>query len=141
MRKKKADGKTNREQGAAGERRGRREERRFRTVDSRRKRISMRPITMPPETRQKSFQVKRRDRKARLLRRLKVPFTYRAKTRRRWRRAEKKDADAICKTPVGEGRAMVIEEVEEGERRWQKSKSREGKFRYCLRQPRGTQRL
>lgn len=55
--------------------------------------------------------------------------------------AEKKDADAICKTPVGEGRAMVIEEVEEAERRWQKSKSREGKFRYCLRQPRGTQRL
>lgn len=96
----------------------------------------MRPITMPPETRQKSFQVKRHDRKARLLRRLKVPFTYRAKTRR-----EKKDADAICKTPVGEGRAMVIEEVEEGERRWQKSKSREGKFRYCLRQPRGTLRL
>lgn len=43
----------------------------------------MRPITMPPETRQKSFQVKRHDRKARLLRRLKVPFTYRAKTRRR----------------------------------------------------------
>jgi len=87
----------------------------------------------------KSFQVKRHDRKARLLRRLKVPFTYHAKTRRGG--AEKKDADAICKTPVGEERAMVIEEVEEEERRWQKSKSREGKFRYCLRQPRGTQRL
>ncbi|KYM86412.1 hypothetical protein ALC53_04112 [Atta colombica] len=56
------------------------------------------------------------------------------------RRGEK-DADAICKTPVGKRRAMVIEEVEEGERWWQKSKSREGKFRYCLRQPRGTQRL
>jgi len=83
MRKKKADGKTNREQGAQ-------EKRRFRTVDSRRKRISMRPITMPLETRQKSFQIKRHDRKARLLRRLKVPFTYRAKTRRGWRGAEKK---------------------------------------------------
>lgn len=38
---------------------------------------------------------------------------------------------------------MVIEEVEKGRRKAtaQRSKSREGKFRYCLRQPRGTQRL
>lgn len=100
----------------------------------------MRPITMPPETRQKSFQVKRHDRKARLLRRLKVPFTYRAKTRRGWRRGEKRCGCDLQDAGRG-GRTMVIEEVEEGERRWQKSKSREGKFRYCLRQPRGTQRL
>lgn len=84
-RKKRADGKTNKEQGRRGIGVSERS-----IPEGKGYQCSRLQCPPPPKTRQKSFQVKRHDRKARLLRRLKVPFTYRAKTRRGWRRGEKR---------------------------------------------------
>lgn len=104
------------------------------------------PLSLSPPRHDKNRrQVKRRDGSARLLRRsaLKVPFAYRAKTRRE----EKKMRMRFARRRLGREKAMVIEEAggERGGRKGRatakRSKSREGKFRYCLRQPRGTQRL
>lgn len=151
--KKETDQKTNRGEGGTVEERKFGGRARFQE-----ERISMRPITMlsppfpppslslsPPRHDKNRRQVKRRDGSARLLRRsaLKVPFAYRAKTRRE----EKKMRMRFARRRLGREKAMVIEEAggERGGRKGKatakRSKSREGKFRYCLRQPRGTQRL
>lgn len=122
-----------------------------RTVDSEsRERISM-PITMAgtrsrshAHGRQKSSRIKRpRDGNARLLRRpaLKVPFTYRAKKRRGWEVGEKKMRTRFARRRLrggkNDGNRGSGGRKGGGGGRW-RSKSRKGKFRYCLRQPRGT---